>query len=362
MERKRKDWFGPHRLHLGIGVGKPSHWAVGLDPDGPLRTSRRLDRRQGDVDALLGEAGEGALAIIDQKDDVGSLVVRRCRARGIDVGCLPGKAMRHAREMFPGTAENDRMDAEAIAQTGIGSRTAIGPIAETDDLGASVSLASSQLAYATRRATMARDGLHAVPLESDPASGAAAPLSSPWQLAAMAEYGGAKGIAAAGRRRCCTLCARQGVPARAGDAFWGAAMLSAPSAFHPDAGDVLAGSLAGEALEADSERAGPSAGPGRPPRDDETCRCLLTIPGIGPKAASALATPIGMSLFPGDSKLAACCGLVPADHDSGSSIRSQRDARGGNKALKTSSYSAATPSWGRRGASEGATMPASRGA
>ena len=60
--------------------------------------------------------------------------------------------MKYAREMFPGMAKNDRIDAEAIAQTGIGIRTAIRPIAETDEPGASVSLVSSQLAYATRRA------------------------------------------------------------------------------------------------------------------------------------------------------------------------------------------------------------------
>lgn len=334
MERKQKDWFGPHRLYLGIDVGKSFHWAVGLDPDGSIRISRRLDNRQEDVDALLDEAGEGALVIVDQKNNIGSLVVRRCRAKGVDVGYLPGKAMKNAREMFPGTAKNDRIDAEAIAQTGIGLRTAIRPIAETDDLGASVSLVSSQLSYATRRTTMARNRLHAVLLESDPAFEAAADLSSAWQLAAMAEHGGAKGLAAAGRRRYCTLCARQGVPAQARDAFWKAAMRSASSAFHPDAEDMLARSLAREILEADSERAELSAELGRLLQDDETYRCLLTIPGIGPKTASALATSIDISLFPGDSKLAAYCGLVPADHDSGSSIRSQRDAHGGNKALK----------------------------
>ena len=334
MERKQKDWFGPHRLYLGIDVGKSFHWAVGLDPDGSIRISRRLYNRQEDVDALLDEAGEGALVIVDQKNNIGSLVVRRCRAKGVDVGYLPGKAMKNAREMFPGTAKNDRIDAEAIAQTGIGLRTAIRPIAETDDLGASVSLVSSQLSYATRRATMARNRLHAVLLESDPAFEAAADLSSAWQLEAMAGFGGAKGLAAAGRRRYCTLCARQGVPAQARDAFWKAAMRSASSAFHPDAEDMLARSLAREILEADSERTELSAELGRLLQDDETYRCLLTIPGIGPKTASALATSIDISLFPGDSKLAAYCGLAPADHDSGSSIRSQRDAHGGNKALK----------------------------
>jgi hypothetical protein len=105
-------------------------------------------------------------------------------------------------------------------------------------------------------------------LKSDPAAEPAVQLSSAWQLAAMAECGGATGLAAAGRRRYCTLCARQGVPVQARDAFWRAAMLSGSSAFHPDAKDMLASSLAREILAASSERgkallqAGPPA-PGR---------------------------------------------------------------------------------------------------
>ncbi|QUC03184.1 transposase [Atopobium sp. oral taxon 416] len=73
-----------------------------------------------------------------------------------------------------------------------------------------------------------------------------------------------------------------------------------------------------------------SAELGRLLQDDKTYRCLLTIPGIGPKSASMFAT----SLFLRDSKLAAYCGLVPADHDCRSSIRSQKSAHKGNKALK----------------------------
>jgi len=93
---------------------------------------------------------------------------------------------------------------------------------------------------------------------------------------------------------------------------------------------MLASSLAREILAASSERAKLFSKLGRLLQDDKTYRCLLTILGIGPKSTSALAT----SLFLRDSKLAAYCGLTPADHDSGSSIRSQKSAHKGNKALK----------------------------
>jgi len=93
---------------------------------------------------------------------------------------------------------------------------------------------------------------------------------------------------------------------------------------------MLASSLAREILAADSERAEFSAELGHLLQDDKTYRCLLTILGIGPKSTSALAT----SLFLRDNKLAAYCGLVPADHDCRSSIKSQKSAHKGNKALK----------------------------
>jgi hypothetical protein len=152
MECKQKDWFGSQRFYLGIDVGRPSHWAVGLDPGGTIAINCRQDRCQEDVEALLDEAGEGALVIVDQKNNIGSLIVYRWCAKRIDVGYLPGKAMKYARKMFPGTAKSDRTDTEAIAQMGIGGRAAIRPIAETDDLSACVSLVSLQLSYATRRA------------------------------------------------------------------------------------------------------------------------------------------------------------------------------------------------------------------
>ena len=228
MKRRQEDWFGPHELHLGVDVGKSFHWAVGLDREGEIRISRRVENRLDDVDALLEEAGDAAL-----------VVVRRCRAKGIDVGYLPGKSMKSAREMLPGTAKNDRTGAEVIAQAGMSLRCAVLPIADTDDLGASMSLLSSQLAYATRRATMARNRLHAVLLESDPAFEAAADLSAAWTLDVLAAFGGAAGIAAAGRRSYGAACARSGATREARDAFWNAACASAGSCSHPASEDLV---------------------------------------------------------------------------------------------------------------------------
>ncbi len=334
MARTKEDRFGPHALYLGIDVGKSFHWAIGLKPSGEIVINRRLENRPSDVDALLDEAGRGALVVVDQKNNIGSLVVRRCRARGVDVGYMPGKSMKQARDMFPGTAKNDRIDAEVIARTALGMRAVVLPIAESDDLGASVSLLSSQLSYATRRATMARNRLHAVLLESDPAFEAAVDLSSAWQISVMSELGGAAGIASAGKRRYRSICGRSGAKPAARDALWEAAMASAIDGWHPDAEDSLVRSLASEIAGADAERRSLEADLASRLSDDETYRCLLTVPGIGPKTATALVTMVDVSLFGGDDRLASYCGLAPRDSQSGTSIEATSSSMAGNKQLK----------------------------
>ena len=305
MKRRQEDWFGPHELYLGVDAGKSFHWAVGPGQEGEIRISRRVENRLDDAGALPGEAGDAALVVVDQKNSIGSLVVRRCRAKGIDAGYLPGKSMKSAREMLPGTAKNGRTDAEAIAQAGMSLRCAVLPIADTDDLGASMSLLSSQPAYATRRATMARNRLHAVLLESDPAFEAAAGLSAAWTLDVLAAFGGAAGIAAAGRRSYGAACARGGAAKEARDAFRNAACASAGSCSHPASEDLAVRELADEIATADAERAELSAGLEGMLSEDEAYQCLLTIPGIGPKTAAALVASMDISLFKGDSKLAA---------------------------------------------------------
>ena len=61
MECKQKDWFGPQHFYLGIDVGRPFLRAVGLDSDGTDAISRRQDRCQENIEALLDEAGSGTL-------------------------------------------------------------------------------------------------------------------------------------------------------------------------------------------------------------------------------------------------------------------------------------------------------------
>ena len=63
MARRKEDHFGPHDVYLGIDVGKSFHWAFALGAGGEVLIDRPLPNRQADVDALVAEAGAGALVV-----------------------------------------------------------------------------------------------------------------------------------------------------------------------------------------------------------------------------------------------------------------------------------------------------------
>lgn len=67
---------------------------------------------------------------------------------------------------------------------------------------------------------------------------------------------------------------------------------------------------------------------------DETYRCLLTVPGIGPRTAPELVVSVDIADFAGHGRLASRCGLAPRNRRSGTSISSVSASRQGNRRLK----------------------------
>ena len=97
--------------YLGIDVGKSSHSACALDAGGGVAFRAELANRPDDIDRLLERAGSGALVVVDQKRNIGALVLARAHAHGNPCAYLPGYAEKQARGMFPGIAKTDAIDA-----------------------------------------------------------------------------------------------------------------------------------------------------------------------------------------------------------------------------------------------------------
>lgn len=320
---------------LGVDVGKSRHAACAVDAAGEVLFRAEIENRREDIDRLLARC-PGAAVVVDQKRNIGALVVARAREAGNPVSYLPGDAMKKARDMMPGIAKTDGRDAEVIARTAVGMRWSLRPVADETDGAASLRELSSQREFLVRERTQAKNRLRAVLLEADPALEAAIDPSSPWQLAVLSEIGGAFEVEEAGARRYRSVAERANGAARAqSDALLAAMRESARSGRPRLAAEAvlvrqLASRIAGldrDIAELDSLISDSLAG-------DETYECLLTVPGVGPKTAAALVTLVDISLFRSHDELASYCGLAPADSVSGTSIRSVKPSRRGNKVLK----------------------------
>ena len=68
--------------------------------------------------------------------------------------------------------------------------------------------------------------------------------------------------------------------------------------------------------------------------EDETYRCLLTIPGVARRTATQLVLNVRLADFADHDHLASYCGLSPRTRQSGTSLNSVSSSRQGNKQLK----------------------------
>lgn len=316
---------------IGFDVGKSFHWAFGVGAGGEAVLSERVDNRPAAIDRVLAEAGAGALVVVDQRRNIGALVLSRARGAGMRVAYLPGKAEKQAREMFPATAKTDELDAEVIARTALGMPWTLREVPEEDERRASLRMLSSQRSFCVKGRTESLNRLRAVLLEADPALEAALDPSRRWQLEVLAALGSAHGCAAAGEERYRRLAgARDGRE----DTLWEALSASAASRPEVRAEGALVSMLAGQVLARDAEVDALDAAIGELLEGDATYEALLTVPGVGPRTAAALVTSVDVAMFRSHDELASYCGIAPADSQSGTSARSTRPKRGGSKPLK----------------------------
>ena len=334
-EMSERDRIGSkHDVYLGFDVGKSFHWACALK-EGEAVVDRPVTNRRDDVRDAIGEAmrhagDPGVLVTVDQRNNIGSLVVREARAMGCDVAYLPGLAESQARKMYPRLAKNDRFDAWVIAHTSEASPQTLLPVPDSR----ATRLLGSQRRHCVKLATQARNRLHAILLEGDPEFEAACDLSAPWLLGLLSELGGANGMAGCTKRRYNSACRRHGAPQDDADELRRLAERSVEQGFHPAGEDDCVRWLAADISRADAEAGRLKSEASRMLADDECYRCLLTIPGIGPVCAEALVSLVDVSLFKSHDQLASLCGLAPVDSSSGTSIDHTSAARSGNKELK----------------------------
>ena len=100
---------------IGLDVGKPSHWACVVTREGELLASKLVLNRENDIDGLYAQY-PGALVVVDQVRNIGSLALSRARLAGMPRAYLPGLAAHGASKLFAGDAKTDERDAMVIAK------------------------------------------------------------------------------------------------------------------------------------------------------------------------------------------------------------------------------------------------------
>lgn len=310
---------------IGLDVGKSSHWACVATRDGEILLSAPVANREGDLDSLFGRFPD-ALVVVDQSRNIGALALARARAAGMSAAYLPGLAAHGAARLFAGDAKTDERDAMVIAKTALGIPDALHPVGDPGPTVAAARALAAQRNFLTCENTRSKNRLRSILLESCPAFEALVDLSDGPQLRLMASLGGAWSVADAGSRRAAAL--TRGAARGKIEAL----VRSTASSTRPDAAAIAAEDravrlLARRISENSAEISALLEG-------DDTYRCLLTVPGIGPKTASELAISIDIEDFPSHDRLASYCGLAPRNRQSGTSISSVTASRQGNKRLK----------------------------
>lgn len=284
---------------IGLDVGKSSHWACVATRDGEILLSAPVANREG----------------------------------GMSAAYLPGLAAHGAARLFAGDAKTDERDAMVIAKTALGIPDALLPVGDPGPTIAAARALAAQRNFLTCENTRSKNRLRSILLESCPAFEALVDLSDGPQLRLMASLGGAWSVADAGPRRAAAL--TRGAARGKIEAL----VRSTTSSTRPDASVVAAEDRAVKLLarrisENSAEIEAITAEISALLEGDDTYRCLLTVPGIGPKTASELAISIDIEDFPSHDRLASYCGLAPRNRQSGTSISSVTASRQGNKRLK----------------------------
>jgi transposase len=332
-------------VYAGIDVGKFFHHIYAIDRDGEVLADRRIEQDEGDITrALEALAGRGGtLVVVDQPNNIGALTLACAKRAGCDRAYMPGLAMRRAAGMLPGDAKTDARDARAMAEAAGASPRSLRPAPDRPEgraqLEALASLDGDLRADRTREVNRLRSAL----LEAHPAFERALgdTLTSDYVLELLSHFGGPWAIAAAGAEEAAAWLKRSGrrAPAGALEAMLAAMpLMSEP----PAAVAALEGAVipkhAARILDLDSARRDVAGRMEALLGADPACQALMTMPGVGPKTAAALACCVDIGCFEAADQLCSYAGLAPRTRQSGTSIRGESASRSGNKALKSALF------------------------
>lgn len=343
----------PYAVFVGLDVGKGEHHACALDVAGARLHDKALPNDEAALrQVLVGLTVHGrVLLVVDQPASIGALAIAVARDMGIDVGYLPGLAMRRIADLHPGQGKTDARDAYVIADAARTMPHTLRRVGKDDEALAGLTVLAGYDADLAGEATRLTNRLHDALLHVHPALERllSKHLDRPGVLAVLAAAPtpqalrdlGAEAIGELMRPRSPRLA--KTLPAKI------LAALDAQSVVVPgtvEFGRVIAG-VAAQLAAVHAERQALGNDLEARLEAHPLAQVLTSMPGVGVRTAIIWLTIVGDgSAFPTAGHLAAYAGLAPVTRRSGSSIRGETRSQRGNHALKSALFLSAFASLG----------------
>jgi transposase len=343
-----------YAVFCGVDVGKSDHHACALDPVGKRLYDKPLPNDEAALLGVLGRLTEygRVLVVVDQPAAIGALTIAVARSLGIDVGYLPGLAMRRIADLYPGEGKTDERDAFIIADAARTMPHTLRRVGTDDETLAELTVLAGYDDDLAAQSTRLTNRLHDCLLHIHPALERllAKQLDRPGVLALLAAAPtpdalralGVEGITQALRAGGSPRLART-LPAKILTTLNTQTLVVPGTAAF---GRVITG-VAAQLRDLHHERrtlgrdlenlleAHPLAG------------VLRSMPGVGLRTALKILTIVGDgSAFPTSGHLASYAGLSPVTRKSGSSIKGETRSYRGNHALKSALFLSAFASLG----------------
>jgi transposase len=330
----------PAEVFVGVDVGKSSHHAVALNGAGVVLLDEALPQDERRLRSLIDRlAAHGrVLFVVGQPATIGALPLAVARAAGVEVGYLPGLAMRRIADLHPGEAKTDARDAAIIAQAARSMPHALRALRADDEQTAELSMLAGFDEDLAEQINQTFNRIRGLLTQIHPAlERVLGPrLQHPAVLDLLQRYPSPQAMRAAGRAR---LAARlRKLAPRLGEQLAEQILQALSEQTVVVTGTTTAGQVLSRLAEqlatlrrqraevAEQVEALVDAHP--------LSAVLISMPGLGFRTVARVITETSGREFPTAGHLAAYAGLAPVSRRSGTSIRSEHQARGGNKRLK----------------------------
>ncbi|MDQ1304344.1 MAG: hypothetical protein QG671_171 [Actinomycetota bacterium] len=344
---------GGYAVYCGVDVGKSEHHACALDPAGKRLHDKPLPNDEAALAGVLSrlKAHGRVLVVVDQPAAIGALVIAVARSLGIEVGYLPGLAMRRIADLYPGEGKTDARDAFVIADAARLRPPTLRRVGTEDETLAGLGVLAGYDDDLAAQSTRLTNRLHEALLPIHPAlerllgkhfdrGGVLELLAAAPTPAALRELG-AEQMTEIMRPRSPRLA--KTLPAKI------LAALDTQTVVVPGTGDfgrVIAG-VAAQLRDVHAERAALATDLEARLEAHPLAAVLTSRPGVGLRTALKILTIIGDgSAFPTPGHLAAYAGLAPVTRRSGTSIKGETRSQRGNHTLKSALFLSAFASLG----------------